>query len=118
PNHFYINVCESELFRSKILISKAAAAATWGVAIEHSGWFYCRLDHDRYSGWVPPLPKGKFSVKKIALVPLLFVVLLSACGNSVQWPPKPAGVHLGEDSCAACKMIISQENYGAQLHQR
>jgi copper chaperone NosL len=57
-------------------------------------------------------------VKTIALLPAIIVVLLSACGNSAQWPPAPAVTHLGEDSCSACKMIISQEKYGAQLHQQ
>ena len=51
---------------------------------------------------------------------LLFalVILLSACAHSEEWPPKPAVVHLGEDVCATCRMIISEERYGAQLHQK
>jgi copper chaperone NosL len=54
---------------------------------------------------------------KNVLFALLIPILLSACGSASEWPPKPAAVHLGEDSCAACKMIISEERYGAQLHQ-
>lgn len=46
------------------------------------------------------------------------MIALSACGNAQQWPPKPASIHLGEDSCAECKMIISEERYGAQLYER
>lgn len=58
-------------------------------------------------------------MKKTLVVPLMIFVCFIACGNSPkEWPPKPAIIHLGEHSCAACRMIISQENYGAQLHQR
>ena len=56
-------------------------------------------------------------MKKISLIHL-FVIVLFACGSSQSWPPKPAAIHLGEESCAACRMIISEERYGAQLHER
>jgi copper chaperone NosL len=56
-------------------------------------------------------------LKNILLV-CLFVVGLFACSKTQTWPPKPAEVHAGEDSCATCGMIISDEHYGAQLFER
>ncbi len=40
------------------------------------------------------------------------------CTRKPGWPPAPAKLHLGEDACASCRMIISDARFGAQLHQR
>jgi copper chaperone NosL len=42
----------------------------------------------------------------LCLVPLL---LLSAC------TPEPQPIHFGHDQCTHCKMLISQDQYGAEL---
>jgi len=42
----------------------------------------------------------------------------AACSRKPSWPPAAAAVHLGEDACGSCRMIISDERFGAQLHQR
>jgi copper chaperone NosL len=49
---------------------------------------------------------------------LSILIFLSACTNSQGWPPKPANIHLGKDSCAKCKMIISQTQYGGQIQEK
>ena len=50
-------------------------------------------------------------------VMVTFAVLLG-CGREAAWPPTPAPVALGEESCASCKMIIGDPHFGAQLHDR
>ena len=49
---------------------------------------------------------------------LLAALGLGGCSRRAAWPPSPAAVHLGEDACEACRMIISDEHFGAQLHVR
>lgn len=49
---------------------------------------------------------------------VLTLALLAGCGREAAWPPQPVPVALGEESCAGCKMIISDPHYGAQLHDR
>jgi copper chaperone NosL len=56
-------------------------------------------------------------LKNIAFL-LLFLVALSACKRSEEWPPAPVKIQLGETFCAQCKMIVSDERYGAQLFER
>lgn len=46
---------------------------------------------------------------KINLILLLIVLLFVACGND----PEP--IIFGEDNCAHCKMMITDEKYGAEL---
>lgn len=56
-------------------------------------------------------------MKNLLFIYFLLLIVLSACTSS-QWPPEPSQVHLGEDSCSECRMIISDERYGAQLFDR
>ena len=49
---------------------------------------------------------------------LVTLGLLVGCGREASWPPTPVAVALGEESCAGCKMIISDAHFGAQLHDR
>ncbi len=42
----------------------------------------------------------------------------TACKRAPAWPPDPAPVILGEDTCATCKMIVSDMRFGAQLLHR
>ena len=44
--------------------------------------------------------------------------LLLGCRQEAAWPPTPVPVALGEESCAGCRMIISDAHFGAQLHDR
>lgn len=53
---------------------------------------------------------------KFSLVSVFLFALVACKGSSQSWPPHPAEIQLGESVCAACKMIISEERYGAQLH--
>jgi copper chaperone NosL len=45
------------------------------------------------------------------------LLLVSAMGCRAQrpWPPEPSDVRLGEESCASCSMIISDDRFAAQL---
>lgn len=43
----------------------------------------------------------------------LAVLALASCARREEAGPVP--VHLGEDACSACRMIISDERYGAEL---
>lgn len=54
-----------------------------------------------------------------ASLALAALALAAGCaGDPAPWPPDPAAVRLGEDECAACRMIISDDGFGAQLHHR
>ncbi|HSF40931.1 MAG TPA: hypothetical protein VLT87_14135 [Thermoanaerobaculia bacterium] len=45
----------------------------------------------------------------------LFLVLAAACTRAPAWPPEPAELHLGEEPCAECRMLVSEARYAAQL---
>jgi copper chaperone NosL len=49
---------------------------------------------------------------------VLGLAAAAACKESRPWPPRPASVHLGEDTCATCRMIVSEERFGAQVQDR
>ncbi|MCC6273926.1 MAG: hypothetical protein IT572_10720 [Deltaproteobacteria bacterium] len=49
---------------------------------------------------------------------VLTLPLLFACRQKTAWPPQPVTVHLGEDTCSACRMIVSDPHFGAQLHSK
>jgi copper chaperone NosL len=55
-----------------------------------------------------------------AVVAVVAVALLLAagCGGASAWPPPPAQVHLGEDACAFCRMIVSDARFAAQAQTR
>lgn len=55
-----------------------------------------------------------------ALAGAVLVVLLPAsCGPaSIPWPPGAAEVRLGEESCAHCRMIVSDGRFAAQARFR
>jgi copper chaperone NosL len=55
---------------------------------------------------------------KTPLIAVFVLVMIGCKASSFHWPPEPAEIHLGEDTCSACKMIISEERFGAQLHVR
>jgi copper chaperone NosL len=46
----------------------------------------------------------------------LGVALAVACARAPDWPPAPAELQLGEDSCAECRMVITEARWAAQLH--
>ncbi len=58
------------------------------------------------------------SGRRASLAVLLFATLGLGCTRKPGWPPAPAKLHLGEDACASCRMIISDARFGAQLHRR
>lgn len=43
---------------------------------------------------------------------------LGGCRRERAWPPSPVTIHFGEDACAECKMIISDETFAAELQTR
>ena len=49
---------------------------------------------------------------------LAVLALSGACGKEAAWPPAPAEVRLGEDACANCRMIVSDDRYAAQFRSR
>lgn len=49
-------------------------------------------------------------IKKLrAILPLLFLLLLSACSQ------QPGEVHYGNDECAHCKMIITDSRFASEM---
>lgn len=48
-------------------------------------------------------------MKKLFLLFISALPIISACGND----PEP--INFGEDNCAHCKMMITDEKYGAEL---
>jgi copper chaperone NosL len=58
---------------------------------------------------------GRRSLLAFAIVAFAFA---GACRRDTGWPPSPASVTLGEDACADCRMIVSDDRFGAQLHNR
>lgn len=48
-------------------------------------------------------------MKKLFLLFVFALLIISACGND----PEP--INFGEDNCAHCKMMITDEKYGAEL---
>jgi copper chaperone NosL len=48
----------------------------------------------------------------------LALVMASACGKPPQWPPVAVEPDLGHDACAHCRMIVSDERFAAQYHDR
>ena len=54
-----------------------------------------------------------------AVAGIALALAVAACGpERAPWPPAPAAVRLGEHACAACRMIISDERFAAQHHDR
>ncbi|MGH9857715.1 MAG: nitrous oxide reductase accessory protein NosL [Acidobacteriota bacterium] len=48
---------------------------------------------------------------------LLFLLFTVACGNDPGGSPKAVQLHMGEDVCSACGMIISNDRFGAQQYR-
>lgn len=48
-------------------------------------------------------------MKKLILLFIASILIITACGND----PEP--INFGEDNCAHCKMMITDEKYGAEL---
>jgi copper chaperone NosL len=46
------------------------------------------------------------------------IVGVDGCRRKSTWPPSPANVALGEDTCADCRMIVGDDRFGAQLQDR
>jgi copper chaperone NosL len=47
-----------------------------------------------------------------------FLMFSSACAREPVWPPSPAELRAGEDSCAECRMFVSDPRFAAQRHSR
>lgn len=49
----------------------------------------------------------------------LAILAAAGCREHAAWPPAEAAkVELGEDTCSTCRMIISDERYGAERFDR
>lgn len=48
----------------------------------------------------------------------LAMLMVSACAKPPQWPPVAVEPDLGQDQCAHCRMIVSDERFAAQYHDR
>ena len=46
------------------------------------------------------------------------MIVVSSCGNAPEGPHEAVQIHLGEDVCSACGMIISDDRFGAQQHSK
>ena len=53
---------------------------------------------------------------------LTFAALVGAalptCARAPSGPPEPVAVHFGEDECADCKMIVSDDRHAAEVVRR
>lgn len=49
---------------------------------------------------------------------VLGALAIAGCAREYAWPPPPAEVHFGEDDCAHCRMIVSDEHFAAQRRGR
>jgi len=47
-----------------------------------------------------------------AVAPLLVVLTLAACASG---PPRPAALEAGRETCASCRMVVSDARFAAQL---
>jgi len=52
------------------------------------------------------------------LAAALLLAATAGCRKAPEWPPPPAPVHLGEDACAECRMLVSEKAFGAQAQDR
>ena len=43
---------------------------------------------------------------------------LVGCAKATAWPPEPGEVRFGEDACANCRMVVSDERFAAQAVTR
>jgi copper chaperone NosL len=58
-------------------------------------------------------------MKSATLVLATLLVGIVGCGDaSDPWPPPAAEVHLGEDACAHCRMLVSDGRFAAQARRR
>lgn len=48
----------------------------------------------------------------------LALVSLASCDAKKPWPPEPSEIALGEESCAMCSMIVSDDHFAAQVKTR
>ena len=46
----------------------------------------------------------------------VLTALHGACARAPTWPPAPAALRAGEDSCAECRMIVSDARFAVQRH--
>lgn len=53
--------------------------------------------------------------RSLVLMTMVFILLLAACGGSGGDPNTPPSIVYGEDVCAHCGMIISDERFAAGL---
>jgi copper chaperone NosL len=77
------------------------------------GWFGLR---DLSQGELDLKPRHEAGLERVCVT--LCLALAAACSRAPSWPPEPAELHLGEDACAECRMIISEARYAAQLRTR
>jgi copper chaperone NosL len=64
-------------------------------------------------------PRRSDSRKRLAVTAAAFVMLMAtACSKPPPWPPLAAEPDLGHDACAHCRMIVSDERFAAQYHDR
>jgi copper chaperone NosL len=64
-----------------------------------------------------PFIKGRNLFQAVCYMGVLLSVI-SSCGNDPEGSPKAVQIHLGEDVCSACGMIISDDRFGAQQHSK
>lgn len=48
----------------------------------------------------------------------LTMLMATACSRPPPWPPVAAEPDLGHDACAHCRMIVSDQRFAAQRHDR
>ncbi|MCP3918371.1 MAG: hypothetical protein GY711_22735 [bacterium] len=46
------------------------------------------------------------------------VALGGSCGDAPVWPPSPSTLLPGQESCAGCRMFVSDPRFAAQRHAR
>jgi hypothetical protein len=60
-------------------------------------------------------------VSQLATTRVFYAALFmlgGACSPAQVWPPSPATLQPGEESCAGCRMFVSDPRFAAQRHAR
>jgi copper chaperone NosL len=64
-------------------------------------------------------PRRSDARRRLFVTAAAFVmVMVTACSKPPPWPPVAVEPDLGHDACAHCRMIVSDERFAAQYHDR
>lgn len=56
--------------------------------------------------------------RRVVTAAAFLMLMATACSKPPPWPPVAVEPDLGHDACAHCRMIVSDERFAAQYHDR